>query len=312
MQAQVYIATAHMTEEEWLESRRSGIGGSDAASIAGLNKWKSPVGVYLDKIGQAPEEKNKDNEPAYWGNVLEDIVAKEFQSRTGLKVRRRNAILMHPEHNFMRANVDRLIVGEQIGLECKTANAYLIDEWMEEEVPASYLIQCQHYMAVTGYKGWWIAVLIGGQKFVYKYIERDQEIIDYLISIEKDFWENHVLKRIPPAFDGSQASSDLLGMLYSTAKENTEIDLPPEAGELIDSYNQAKDEEKAIKERLRESENKLKSYLGESEKGRIGERLVTWKNIKSNRFDSKRFATEHPELYRQYLNESQYRRFSIK
>lgn len=167
MDAVILANTSEMSHEEWLAARRKGIGGSDAAAIAGLNKWKSPVAVYLEKIGQAPEE-NVSSEAAYWGTVLEDVVAQEFSKRTGLKVRRRNAILQHPEHSFMLANVDRLIVGEKAGLECKTASEYLKEEWKDDEVPAQYLIQCQHYMAVTGYDAWWIAVLIGGNKFIYK------------------------------------------------------------------------------------------------------------------------------------------------
>ena len=105
----------------------------------------------------------------------------------------------------MLANVDRLIVGERIGLECKSASEYLKKDWEGEEDCAYF--QCQHYMAVTGYEAWWIAVLIGGNKFVYKKIERDEDIIQYLINMERDFWLNHVEKDEPPMFDGSEAST---------------------------------------------------------------------------------------------------------
>src|SRR5690554_2691682 len=163
--------TLDMTREQWLEERRKGIGGSDAAAIAGLSRYRSPIQVYMDKLGliEPPEE----NEAMYWGRKLEDIVAEEFSIRTGLKVRRRNAILQHPEYPFMLANVDRLIVGKNEGLECKTTSAYRADEWKDDGIPWEYAIQCYHYMAVTGYKAWWIAALIGGNQFIYKRIERD-------------------------------------------------------------------------------------------------------------------------------------------
>ena len=56
---------------------------------------------------------------------MEEVVAKEFYKRTDLKVQRRNAILQHPEYPWMLANVDRLIVGDRVGLECKTTSEYL-------------------------------------------------------------------------------------------------------------------------------------------------------------------------------------------
>ncbi|WP_153124754.1 YqaJ viral recombinase family protein [Peribacillus tepidiphilus] len=300
-----------MSREEWLKARKAGIGGSDAAAIAGLNKWKSPVAVYLDKIGQAPDEDTV-GESAYWGTVMEDIVAQEFSKRTGLKVRRRNAILTHPEHPFMLSNVDRLIVGKQEGLECKTASEYLKDEWKDDEIPAQYLIQCQHYMAVTGYEAWWIAVLIGGNKFVYKRIERDEELIQYLIDIEKNFWENHVLKEIPPMFDGSDASSELLKVMYPEAVPETEIELSPEANKLIEALDQVNEELKQLETQKKEYENQIKAMMGENEKAFAGERIITWKTIHSNKFDSKRFAKDHPELYNQYTKTSSYRRFMVK
>jgi putative phage-type endonuclease len=311
MQAEVLTLTADMSREEWLKARKKGIGGSDAAAIAGLNKWKSPVAVYLDKTGQAPDQDQSD-ESTYWGTVMEDIVAQEFAKRSGLKVRRRNAILKHPEYPFMLANVDRLIVGKQEGLECKTASEYLKDEWKGNEIPASYLIQCQHYMAVTGYQAWWIAVLIGGNKFVYKRIERDDELIQYLIDIEKNFWENHVLANVPPMFDGSDASSELLKVMYPEAVPETEIELPDNANKIIEALDQVNAELKDLEIRKKEYENQIKAMMGENEKAFAGERIITWKTIHSYKFDSKRFAKDHPELYNQYVKTSSYRRFAVK
>lgn len=310
MQAEVLTMTTDMNREEWLKARMQGIGGSDAAAIAGLNKWKSPIGVYLDKVGQAPEDTA--GEAAYWGNVMEDIVAQEFSRRTGLKVRKRNAILKHPEHSFMLANVDRLIVGAREGLECKTASEYLKDLWEGEEIPASYLLQCQHYMAVTGYKAWHIAVLIGGNKFVYKKVERDEELIKYLTDIEKNFWEEHVMKEIPPAFDGSDASVDLLKALYPEAIPESEITLPPDTNTYLEALDQVSVELKELEKQKKEYENKIKALMGENEMAIAGDRLVTWKSIVSNRFDSKRFSSEYPELFNKFTKQSSYRRFAVK
>jgi len=306
---QVLVKTLNMDRNEWLEWRRRGIGGSDAAAVAGLNPWKSPIEVYLEKIGELPEP--EDNEKMYWGRVLEDVVAKEFTERTGKKVRRRNAMLQHPEYTFMIANVDRVLVGEKVGLECKTTSEYAKDNWKDDRVPDYYILQCQHYMAVTGYQGWWIAVLIGGNKLAYKYIERDEDIINYLIQIESEFWQM-VQDRIPPAVDGSESSAEILKILYPESEPDSETILPSEAETLISEYELACEEERKAKERKEEAANKLKALLGEYETGRIGDRLVSWKTVRSYRLDSKALKAAHPEIYQEFAREHSYRRFSIK
>lgn len=309
MSAQVLVSTRDMGRDEWLQWRRRGIGGSDAAAIAGLSPWKSPVAVWLEKTGQVePEEPG---EAAYWGAVLEDVVAREFSIRTGLKVRRRNAILRHPQYEWMLANVDRMIVGQEAGLECKTTGEYMKDEWKDDEVPAPYLLQVQHYMAVTGFKEWWFAVLVGGNKFIYKKVERDDELIEQLIQIERDFWENHVLKNVPPEMDGSAASTALLNRMYPEAKLPT-IDLPSKAKEIVEELEGIKSDIKVLEERKSECENKLKQLLGEHESGRINDVVISWKNVKTNRIDTERLKREKPEVYEQYLKPVSYRRFGIK
>ncbi|MGG1339694.1 lambda-exonuclease family protein [Bacillus toyonensis] len=311
MEANVLITTEDMAHEQWLEARKAGIGGSDAAAIAGLNKWSSPIGVYYDKTSETVKDQLP-SEAAYFGNVLEEIVADEFSKRTNIKVRICNAILQHPEYPWMLANVDRLVVGEKVGLECKTASEYLKKEWEGEEIPASYLLQCQHYMAVTGYKAWWIAVLIGGNKFIYKKIERDEDIIQYLIDIEKDFWLNHVEKGIPPMFDGSESSSTLLKEMYPDSVEDSEVELGNEVELLIEARDQVDKEIKVLEEQKTEYENKIKAKLGSNEIGKTENYKISWKTQTSNRIDSKRLKEEQPELYKQYSKESKSRKFTVK
>ncbi|WCK55397.1 YqaJ viral recombinase family protein [Aneurinibacillus sp. Ricciae_BoGa-3] len=310
MQANVLARTLNMGRDAWLEIRKGGIGGSDAAAIAGLSKYESPVVVYLEKMGQLDQD--EPGEAAYWGNVLEDIVAKEFSSRTGFKVKRCNAVLQHPDYPFMLANVDRLIVGQNVGLECKTASAYLKDLWEGDEVPMQYLIQCQHYMAVTGFQSWWIAALVGGNTFVYKKIERDEELISQLIDIEKNFWENHVLAQVSPMLDGSEASGNLLKKMHPAAEEGTETELPLEADDLLEELETAKQEEKGASERVKTLENRLKAMLGNHEAGLARNYVVTWKNIESRRIDSKALKAEHPDIYERFAKSSISRRFGVK
>lgn len=305
---EVLVKTVDMDRDEWLRWRRRGIGGSDASAVAGLNRWRSPMQVWLEKTGQIPE--NADSEAMYWGRVLEDIVAHEFSKRTGKRLRRRNAILQHPEYPFMLANVDRLVVGEDAGLECKTASEWRSNEWANNGIPDEYLIQCQHYMAVTGCNKWYIAVLIGGNRFLWQEIQRDEDIIDYLIRIESDFW--HLVEtRTPPAIDGSHASTEALKLLYPESVEKT-IELPHEAEQLIEERDRLKATIAGYEAELAAIENKLKAMLGEAEAGRIGNKLVTWKTVTSRRVDSKRLQKLHPDIYKECIKESSYRRFDVR
>jgi putative phage-type endonuclease len=309
MQALQLISTRGMSREKWLEERRKGLGGSDAAAVAGLSRYRTPIQVYMEKLGlvDPPEE----NEAMYWGKKLEDIVAEEFSIRTGLKVRRRNAILLHPDHSFMLANVDRFIVGKNEGLECKTTSAYRVDEWKDDEIPWEYAIQCHHYMAVTGYSAWWIAVLIGGNRFIYKRIERDEAIIRDLIKIESHFWNYHVLQEIPPDPDGSAASSELVRRIYPESN-GLELDLPSAVERWIEQYEQAAEEEKAAAARKEEAANNIKMLLGEYEVGRFKDWKITWRSISSSRLDTKRLKAELPDIYAKYTNQTSSRRFEIK
>ena len=145
--------------------------------------------------------------------------------QTGKKARRANAIYKSTEYPFMYANVDRLIIGENAGLECKTASAYSADKWKDGHIPESYQLQCHHYMAVTGADAWYIAVVILGKDFLWHRIVRDESLIRNLISIESSFWNSHVVPRIMPEPDGSDSSEQLIRQLSGRAAAEKEIPL---------------------------------------------------------------------------------------
>ncbi|WP_042348293.1 YqaJ viral recombinase family protein [Bacillus massiliigorillae] len=305
------ISTRDMDRNEWLMERSKGIGGSDAGIILGLNKYKTPFELWLEKTGQvAPQE--IDNEAIYWGNEMEDVVAKEFEKRTDKKVRRSNFMYSHPEYPFIRANVDRLVVGESAVLECKTASAYLDKEWKDDEIPATYLVQVQHYLAVTGKEKGYIAVLIGGNHFVWKEIERDEELIQMIIDAEKHFWDYHVQQGHPPALDGSSAAEKYLKEKYERAESEKEVVLSSDCKDYLLQYEQVKADEKLIKQARTEIENKLKAELKDAEFGITDSFLVSWKNQTRNLVDTKALKEKFPEIYKQVIKPSYSRKFGVK
>ena len=217
------IALTGVSNEEWLRLRKSGIGGSDAGAICGVNPYSSAMKVFQDKTSESVEE--QDSEAIRIGHDLEDYVAQRFTEATGLKVRKSNFMYRSKEHPFMIADVDRLIVGEDAGLECKTASAYNADKWADGNIPLHYVMQCYHYMAVTGKRVWYIAAVILGREFTYRRLEWDDDLIERLISIEENFWNDHVVKGIIPPPDGSKACDEVLEQYFHTARKASAIEL---------------------------------------------------------------------------------------
>lgn len=307
----VVTSTENMPYEEWLAWRRKGIGGSDASVVCGINKYKSPVELFMDKTGQQdPEEAG---ESAYWGHQLESLVRLEFTKRTGISVLTVNKLLRSKEYPFMLANLDGVCKHSTYGtcvFEAKTASAYKAGEW-EDTIPQEYMLQLQHYLAVTGYAGAYIAVLIGGNTFKYQFIPRDEELISKLIKWESDFWE-HVKSDIPPPLDGSEASAKYLNKRFPGSVPRSKVRLPVAATELIRQYDEACEKGDAFKEQKQRAENLLKEMLGDNEVGFAGDRVITWKTVNQERIDSKALKAEHPAIYQQYVSPSSYRRFSIK
>ncbi len=311
MPAKVLVSTENMPYEKWLEYRKLGIGGSDASVVCGVSRYKSPVELWMEKTGQMPQQEA--GEAAYWGTQLEALVRAEFTRRTGVEVRLVKQILQSEEHPFMLANLDGVCETEDHGnciFEAKTASAYKTGEW-DDTIPDEYMIQVQHYMAVTGYRGAYIAVLIGGNTFKWRFIPRDDELIAMLIELEVQFWD-HVQNVTPPALDGSDASARFLARLYPDSVPRSQITLPDEAAEVLDLYDEASEQLETVTQRKQEAENRLKQMLGENEAGISGGRIVTWKSVTQERLDSRTLKVEHPALYQKYTNKTSYRRFSVR
>ena len=302
-------ATAGMSNEEWLRLRKTGIGGSDAGSICGVNPFGSPMKVYYDKTSSNIEE--LDNEAVRQGHDLEDYVAQRFMEATGLKVRRSNFMYRSTEYPFMIADVDRLVVGEDAGLECKTASAYNTDKWKDGNIPLHYIMQCYHYMAVTGKRTWYIAAVILGREFTYRKLVWDDDLIAQMISVEKNFWENHVLPRVLPSPDGSDICNDILNEYFHSARKGSSIKLDgfddklKRRAEIMEQIEQLKQEQGMI-------EQEVKLYMKDNEYASSGNYRISWSSVQSTRLDTKRMKEEQPDIYRDYAVQTVSRRFQVK
>ena len=310
MRAIVKVKTKNTKKEDWLKYRTEGIGGSDVSVIAGINPFRSIHQLWLEKTGRIEPEQT-DSEYAHFGMLLEPIVRKEFMERTGLKVRAKNMLLQSDKYPFMLANLDGVINenGELVLFEAKTASAYKQEVW-EEGVPAEYVLQVQHYMAVTGAKKTYVAALVGGNHFYYHAVERDEELIAKIIAMEKCFWEINVLGGKEPVPDGSEATTAYFNECFSQSNGET-IFLPEEVLSICEAYDKISQQLKEIGTEKDALANQLKSYLKEAEVGIVGDRKVMWKQVERSGLDTKRLKQEKPDIYADYLMQSQYRRLTV-
>ncbi|MCI9080086.1 MAG: endonuclease [Lachnospiraceae bacterium] len=303
------IPTAGISREEWLKLRKTGIGGSDAGAVCRLDPYRSITGVFKDKTCGSTE--TKDNESMRQGRDLEDYVAARFSEATGLKTRRSNFMYRSLEYPYMVADVDRLVTGMDAGLECKTASAYSADKWKNGNIPLHYLVQCYHYMAVTGKKVWYIAAVILGKDFVYHRLEWDDALISQLRETEGRFWHENIIKGIMPEPDGSKACDEVLAQYFHTAKKGSFIELSG-FDEKLDRRAEITGQIAALQQEQAKIEQELKKYMGENETASSGRYKVSWSNVETVRLETKRIRMEQPQIYEDYSKVSVSRRLQIK
>lgn len=303
------ISLSGVDNTGWLRLRKSGIGGSDAGAICGVNPYSSAMKVFKEKTSEEIEE--QDNEAIRIGHDLEDYVAQRFTEATGLKVRKSNYMYRSVEHPFMIADVDRFVVGEDAGLECKTASAYNADKWADGNIPLHYIMQCYHYMAVTGKRTWYIAAVILGREFTYRRLEWDDELVGRLIAIEDNFWNSHVVSGVIPPPDGSRACDEVLQQYFHTAKRASTIKLVGfdeklrRREEILGFISELQEEQKQI-------EQEVKLFMQDNEYANSERFRVSWKNVDSTKLDTKRIKEEMPGIYADYGKVSHSRRFEVK
>ena len=302
------ISTAGMSRPEWLEMRRNSIGGSDAAAIVGISKWSTPMTVWADKTGRLPDK--PDSEAMRIGRDLEDYVSRRWMEETGKRAHRVNAMLYNQDYPFAHADIDRAVSGESAGLECKTTSDLDIKQFKDVEFPEKYYVQCVHYLAVTGFDRWYLAVLVFGRGFNTFTLERDEAEIQALMEAERSFWEL-VQSDTPPAPDGKQPTADALETIYHSAADAQTVQLFGRES-LLREWSGIRTQMDALKERKTEIENILKLDMKEAERAECIGYRVSWKRQARRNFQTERFREDHSELdLTPYIKETETRVFRI-
>lgn len=291
-----------MKRQEWLNERKTYIGGSDIASIIGVSPWKTALELYQEKIDGVTEN---DNNYTEWGTLLEPVVADMYSKNTGNKVVEPIGLIRHKEYPFLAANIDRFVNGGEYILECKTAGFPMRSKWGQEgtdDIPQAYYSQVAYYAAISDVPKVDIAVLIGGNDFrIYRYM-RNREVEDKLLKIAINFWNNHILTKTPP----EASNLNDLDLLYPKSKAS-EIVLSDEVLNDIEKYKALKAQIKELEKETTYLQGSIKKYMQDNELlvDTEGQVYATWKMGKVREtLDTKKLQSERQDIYQQYLKES--------
>lgn len=306
-------------EAEWLVVRTKGIGGSDIGAICGVSPFSSARQIYFNKTGQFEEALKPGTaaqERMHFGHLLEPIVADEFAKRTGKKLIEIDATFSHKDFPWMRANVDRLIVdddGVPYGiLECKTTSEYNNDEWESGDILMSYVYQLNWYLYILDLKYGAFACLVGGNKFYYYEVYRNDELINgTLVPAAKDFWFNNVLALVEPELQATD--TEYANTTYAAVEKNSEIAFTDDtSNELARTVFECKAKIKELEATMAEAQNRLKDRLQEHEIGYCRDYTVKWSPRSQKRVDQEVLKRDFPEVYAKCVKQVEYRVFTIK
>ena len=299
------------TEEEWRALRMQGIGGSDAGALLGYNQYKSPYALWCEKTGTIVSEDISDKEAVRLGNDLEDYVAQRFMEATGKKVRRCNFTLRNDAYPFAHANVDREVVGERAGLECKTTSSWeVLQQCRAGEFPNQWYCQVTHYMMVTGWDKFYLAVICFGHGFYVFEISRNEAEIKALAAAEEDFWAL-VTNHTPPELDGTESTLDALKTIYADSNEaRGSIDLTA-VGTAIAIYQNCDRQIKELTQQRDSYKAQIMQFMGDAPKGFYDKYTVSFKSQVRKVFDRAAFERENGIIPDKYYTESASRPFKV-
>lgn len=295
--------TAEHSHEEWLEARRQGIGGSDAATVVGLNKYSSRFSLWCDKVGRLPEK--EDTEAMRIGRDLEQYVADRWMEKTGKKCRRDFGMYRNSLYPWALADIDRRVIGENAGVECKTTSAVKISDLDAGNIPLYFYCQCQHYMAVRGFDRMYLAILVLGRGGGFRdfVIERDEEEIAALMAAEEAYWTDYVVAGIPPELDGSEATEEAVKALYGAETPDTSM-LMYEHDTLLEQLAEAKAAKKAADAREKELQNQVMAIMGDRARAEGTGYKISWTSQSRSIVDAKALKEALPDVYQRFARTS--------
>ena len=308
MMNKIRASTASYKREADQIVRSQGVGGSDASIIEGVNPFKNIVELWEEKLGIRIPPDLSDIEKIKWGLLLEDIIGKEYADRTGKKVRNVNRTYRHKEYPFLQGHIDKKIEGENAGVEIKNVGLRQAKYW-NKQPPVYYEYQVLHYLAITGFDYFDVVALVGGQELMIHTIRRDEDRINELVQKEVNFWQEHVLKKVPPMPEttGECASLFPIGTVDKVAY------LPVGDDYLIEEYHENVEIIKRTEKRNDAIKTSFQNNMKDASvcENSEGERVAIWATQTRSGLNQKQMKIDEPELCKKYATTSTFRKFSI-
>ena len=333
---QILVGTEGLPREQWLEYRRKGIGGSDAAAVLGISPFRTGRDLYYDKLNIVTADDAENWVQLEVGTLLEPLVAKIFAHKTGYKIYRRPFMFQHPLYPWMLADLDYMVElpdGTTAILEIKTTNYNARDNWWmngKETVPVYYESQGRHYMAVTDLDRCFFCCLYGNneEEVIIREVKRDFEYEAEMVFLEQYFWENHVQRHVPPPYTESGALIiESARKHFGPADKNApavalDLDMTAKLMQylrLLDEKKNAEVYSKEIDKDIQRLKALLIAEMGTSctaicEQEGVNY-TVTYTPVRKSIIDKDnllRLKLEHPDIYEQFVTVSESRRFSVR
>ena len=296
--------------------RRFGLGGADISSLCGLNQYKPPRQLYLEKIGEFPED-DVDSARMRWGRRMELPIIQEFGFRTGRKVWRAKHALRHPTLRWQRGNIDswQQRDGHDGIVEAKTADWTQRSIWNAGGVPIPYYLQVQWYLYISNTMFGSVVVAFGFREkdFLYFDVERDNQTISTITRLAHQFW-TCIKQRQPPDWTYDESGLRLIEALHpvaATPKKSITLDsveAVAKAKRLLALRATIKDRE----EQQLELETWFKVQMSDATEAIVpGVANFKWPNVETARFNQRQFKQDHPDIANQYTRSEVSRRFSV-
>lgn len=329
-----------MTRGEWLDFRRTHVGGSDVAAIMGLSPWRTPYQVWAEKVGLVEPEDIGDRPRVEWGTRLEaDIAAKFAESHLDsgdrfLALRRPEPgtveVLVDDDRPWAMATLDGVAsfdvtvegpegeydsYNDYAVFEAKTAHFPTARDWGEsgsgaKGVPAHYLCQVDHYLSVTGWERAYVAVLIDGWDYREYVVERDEDDIRAVTEAVDRFWHDFVEAGVAPEVTAEDEDAVLAANPVDPLAGYEEA--PVGTLELVEAWREAKDAEEGAEAEYKRLSAELKQLIGDAKGLTFPEGRLTWTRTPSLRFSEREFRKDHPDLFEEYRRPQTWQRLTWK
>ena len=303
----------NIPSKEWVHARQHYLGGSEVAAALGESSYQTPLNLWLVKTGRIEPI---DSTPIMeLGHLLEGLISEKFTQATGLKLRNISDAYQHPQHSFLRGNIDRQILSSDKHdgpgvLEIKSTTSYRLKA-EDGFYPAEWDFQIQQYLMLTGYSYGYLAIFERDTGIFHKpiLIKRNEEFIKRNTENVIQWWTLHIQQDIAP----DPINNEDMMLLFPDASDGSVVEASPDSYAYYDELKRVRDKISDLELEKEILEVMIKQEIGTAERLVLaGRDLITWRNQTTNRLDTTELKQRYPALCKKFIKQTKTRRFVVK